>query len=156
MSKLEDFAPELSITDHQALDWYEKALKKLEQHPACCKNQAERSEMTKHLLLSQSACIKKCLSRNKITADEKERQVRSFMNQTDRYLENPRKRHRRARKNTTRGHETGETNKPACASCNTSNAEYKCSRCRRVFYCSRDCQRRHWPEHKTVCRAPQQ
>jgi hypothetical protein len=27
----------------------------------------------------------------------------------------------------------------------------KCSRCRAVRYCSSECQRSHWPEHRTVC-----
>jgi hypothetical protein len=28
-----------------------------------------------------------------------------------------------------------------------------CSRCNRVFYCSKACQRAHWPDHKRVCGA---
>ncbi len=27
----------------------------------------------------------------------------------------------------------------------------RCSVCRVVFYCSRECQRRHWSQHKTNC-----
>ncbi|KAG2501759.1 hypothetical protein HYH03_000259 [Edaphochlamys debaryana] len=29
----------------------------------------------------------------------------------------------------------------------------RCGRCRRVFYCSPQCQRKHWPSHKPACRA---
>jgi TPR repeat protein len=29
----------------------------------------------------------------------------------------------------------------------------RCSRCKAIKYCSRDCQTKHWPEHKPECRA---
>ncbi len=41
-----------------------------------------------------------------------------------------------------------------CAKCgpgkNRDNLMY-CQRCKYVQYCSRDCQKAHWPEHKLVC-----
>lgn len=37
-----------------------------------------------------------------------------------------------------------------CARCGM-HAERQCSRCRRARYCSVDCQRAHWPEHRGVC-----
>ncbi|KAF9523481.1 hypothetical protein CPB83DRAFT_862764 [Crepidotus variabilis] len=41
---------------------------------------------------------------------------------------------------------------PVCAneSCNHS-ASLQCSICTGVFYCSKDCQVTHWPQHKAVC-----
>ena len=31
----------------------------------------------------------------------------------------------------------------------------RCSRCKAIRYCSRDCQERHWPSHKVTCRTGQ-
>ena len=28
----------------------------------------------------------------------------------------------------------------------------RCSKCRTALYCNRDCQEKHWPVHKNVCR----
>lgn len=40
-----------------------------------------------------------------------------------------------------------------CASCGALPEKLKnCSRCRTVWYCSEDCQRRHWPLHKGHCK----
>lgn len=33
-------------------------------------------------------------------------------------------------------------------------AQLLCSRCKAVRYCSRECQKAHWKEHKKVCKAP--
>ncbi|KAF8955709.1 hypothetical protein BDZ97DRAFT_2063512 [Flammula alnicola] len=42
---------------------------------------------------------------------------------------------------------------PACQSCLPSNQTLKtCKRCKLVRYCGRDCQKAHWPDHKTACK----
>ena len=38
-----------------------------------------------------------------------------------------------------------------CALCGKGGAKSKCSDCRQVSYCSRDCQKAHWKTHKSVC-----
>jgi hypothetical protein len=41
-----------------------------------------------------------------------------------------------------------------CAACSaTPTALLRCSRCQEVWYCSKDCQRRDWSEHKQRCGA---
>ena len=37
-----------------------------------------------------------------------------------------------------------------CGSCQTP-AITKCSRCKKVFYCNRECQKQHWKVHKKQC-----
>lgn len=44
----------------------------------------------------------------------------------------------------------------ACGSCNTPNTALEkklsaCSRCKKVFYCSTECQKNHWTVHKPLC-----
>ena len=39
---------------------------------------------------------------------------------------------------------------PKCPVCEKI-ADQRCSGCRRVFYCSRDCQLSHWQKHKVIC-----
>ncbi len=40
-----------------------------------------------------------------------------------------------------------------CAACKKISENLKrCSRCRSIFYCSVDCQRGHWTQHKNVCK----
>ncbi|GAQ91157.1 hypothetical protein KFL_007360060 [Klebsormidium nitens] len=49
-----------------------------------------------------------------------------------------------------------------CAQCEKLQSErpsgdplfIRCSRCRSVFYCGRECQRLDWTEHRQVCVAP--
>jgi hypothetical protein len=37
-----------------------------------------------------------------------------------------------------------------CPVCDSA-ADQRCSACKKVFYCSRDCQLKHWPAHKASC-----
>lgn len=39
----------------------------------------------------------------------------------------------------------------SCAGCGGAGLK-SCSRCKLTFYCGRDCQRRHWPSHKPLCK----
>lgn len=39
----------------------------------------------------------------------------------------------------------------ACAQCNKSEAPKQCSRCKVAKYCSGDCQKAHWAQHKQQC-----
>jgi hypothetical protein len=42
----------------------------------------------------------------------------------------------------------------SCLACGATTERLKrCSRCKAAQYCSPDCQRRDWPEHKLECRA---
>ncbi|GAQ84429.1 hypothetical protein KFL_001880220 [Klebsormidium nitens] len=38
-----------------------------------------------------------------------------------------------------------------CSECSKEGAALRCSRCKRVFYCSKACQQRDWPTHKRTC-----
>lgn len=48
---------------------------------------------------------------------------------------------------------TAPSSATACAVCSQASS-FRCSRCQRVRYCSRACQKQHWPAHKRECRAP--
>ena len=39
-----------------------------------------------------------------------------------------------------------------CPVCEEDNCEQRCSRCFSVFYCSRECQLKHFPRHKVICK----
>ncbi len=48
--------------------------------------------------------------------------------------------------------ETAVVLNQCCAACHLTRQNLKrCSRCRSVFYCSVECQRGHWVQHKSVC-----
>lgn len=38
-----------------------------------------------------------------------------------------------------------------CASCGSNCSKCKCSKCKQVYYCNVECQRKHWKEHKEMC-----
>ena len=47
---------------------------------------------------------------------------------------------------------TGQSVGRACAECGAVDTRMKkCGGCMTVSYCSRECQRRAWPNHKTIC-----
>lgn len=39
-----------------------------------------------------------------------------------------------------------------CGACGAANPPSRCAQCGLVFYCSRDCQKAHWKDHKRVCK----
>ncbi|KXJ78877.1 hypothetical protein RP20_CCG003232 [Aedes albopictus] len=41
-----------------------------------------------------------------------------------------------------------------CSSCGEEKPDKKCSKCKQVQYCDRECQRLHWFMHKKVCARP--
>jgi hypothetical protein len=43
-----------------------------------------------------------------------------------------------------------EVKELVCAQCN-KEASKKCGKCKKVWYCSRECQTSHWKLHKSVC-----
>lgn len=42
-----------------------------------------------------------------------------------------------------------------CQNCGETGASSRCSLCKEVYYCSRQCQRTHWPSHKLDCKSEQ-
>jgi hypothetical protein len=41
---------------------------------------------------------------------------------------------------------------PKCSLCSKHLSKIRaCSKCRTALYCSSDCQKKHWPKHKTEC-----
>lgn len=38
-----------------------------------------------------------------------------------------------------------------CHVCGRTGDMKKCARCKAVFYCGAECQKKHWPEHKKEC-----
>lgn len=41
-----------------------------------------------------------------------------------------------------------------CGTCGEEKPEKKCSKCKAVQYCDRECQRLHWFAHKKTCKPP--
>ncbi|CEG47115.1 mynd finger domain containing protein [Plasmopara halstedii] len=39
----------------------------------------------------------------------------------------------------------------SCLYCGKSDAKNRCGRCRRVYFCNRDCQRQSWSNHRLTC-----
>lgn len=39
-----------------------------------------------------------------------------------------------------------------CEQCSKVDHAKKCSRCQKVYYCSKQCQKLHWPQHKSNCK----
>ena len=44
-----------------------------------------------------------------------------------------------------------ETKGTICGQC-SKPSETKCSRCKTIYYCGRECQKKHWPIHKKCCK----
>lgn len=40
----------------------------------------------------------------------------------------------------------------SCAVCNKKQCQKRCSNCKKVYYCSADCQKSHWQKHKLDCK----
>ena len=45
-----------------------------------------------------------------------------------------------------------EEEEEVCSKCGATEAKFKCSRCRSVLYCTKQCQEKHWPLHKKICK----
>lgn len=41
-----------------------------------------------------------------------------------------------------------------CSTCGNEKPDKKCSKCKAVQYCDRECQRTHWFMHKKTCARP--
>jgi len=48
--------------------------------------------------------------------------------------------------------ELGDDDVGVCPTCQKI-AETKCTACKKVFYCSKDCQKKHWKIHKFECQS---
>ena len=46
-----------------------------------------------------------------------------------------------------------QVGKVLCVQCSAFGCPNRCSRCKQVWYCSRECQKAHWKVHKPDCRA---
>src|SRR5437868_13685033 len=40
---------------------------------------------------------------------------------------------------------------PWCLFCNVKNCSNKCSKCKMIYFCNTECQRKAWPIHKKHC-----
>jgi hypothetical protein len=41
---------------------------------------------------------------------------------------------------------------PTCSTCLKKGILKRCSKCKKVFYCSKECQKKDWNFHKTICK----
>ena len=39
----------------------------------------------------------------------------------------------------------------SCGNCRQADAKQRCSKCKKVRYCNRDCQAADWPRHRARC-----
>ena len=39
----------------------------------------------------------------------------------------------------------------SCTHCTQGNATSRCSKCKLVYYCGKECQQAHWKVHKKIC-----
>ena len=69
------------------------------------------------------------------------------------YLYNKKKEIGKANLNETLGYDRYTTNKhvKTCYKCGSSQKLMKCSRCKTVHYCSKECQKSDWGRHKSSC-----
>ena len=47
--------------------------------------------------------------------------------------------------------ELGDDEVGVCPVC-SKNADNRCTACRKIFYCSRECQKKDWKTHKLECK----
>ena len=45
-----------------------------------------------------------------------------------------------------------ELNRSLCAHCNVEEGTKRCSGCKQTYYCSKECQTKHWQIHKKKCK----
>ena len=48
--------------------------------------------------------------------------------------------------------ELGDEDVGICPVC-SKTAENKCTACKEIFYCNRECQKKHWKTHKFECKS---
>ncbi len=39
-----------------------------------------------------------------------------------------------------------------CEECDASGPKFRCAKCQKVAYCSKECQNKNWSTHKPVCK----
>jgi len=47
-----------------------------------------------------------------------------------------------------------KSNQVTCANCGSTSTKFRCGRCKTAFYCSTDCQKSHWDNHRPCCKKP--